>query len=130
MAARVENAYPVNEWWKNPVGPFEERMAKYNSEIQLDDQLVIAIENHDMDEIRRLAEAGANVNRPDVLRKTPMHVAAIRGDVDALRILKEFGGDPTAKAMGGKTPLDWARVDNRGTPKLDKRGSVVLLESW
>ena len=45
-------------------------------------------------------------------------------------MLKELGGDPNLKAMGGKRPLDWARVTNRGTKRADAAGSLALLESW
>lgn len=90
----------------------------------------VAAETGNIEEIRRLVAAGADVNHKDVLSKTPLHFAAIHGQTEALRVLKELGADPNARAMGDKRPIDWARVTNRGTPRKDAAGSLALLESW
>jgi ankyrin repeat protein len=102
----------------------------YKQVASLEDHLVTAAEKGDVEAIRRLVAEGANVNATDCLQKTPMHFAAVHGQTEALRALKELGGDPNMKAMGGKRPLDWARVTNRGTPRKDAEGSLALLESW
>lgn len=98
--------------------------------MSLEDRLEEAAETGDVEAIRRLVAAGADVNHKDVLSKSPMHFAAVHGQTEALRVLKELGGDPDARAMGDKRPLDWARVANRGTKRADAAGSLALLESW
>ena len=95
----------------------------------LDDYLRDAAETGDAAEIRRLLDEGADVNCVDCLNKTPMHLAAIYGRAEALRVLKEKGGNPDARAMGNKRPLDW--VNKPGSKnKEENEVARALLESW
>ncbi len=116
--------------YKPPPSEKTLQMKRYEAQGELDYELAKAAARGDVEEIRRLCAAGANTNHGDTLAKTPMHFAAIGCHTEALRALKDLGADHTARAMGGKTPLDWARVDNRGTKQHDKLGSIQLLESW
>jgi ankyrin repeat protein len=98
--------------------------------LSVDDELDMAVEAGDVDAIRKAVANGADVNAADVLNKTPLHKAAIHGRDDICRILvREFGADPNAKAMGGKRPLDWAKLTNRGTPQQDPKATVEFLET-
>jgi len=80
--------------------------------------------------IRKLVTEGADVNGCDVLKKTPLHFAAIGAHTEACRTLLELGSNPDARALGDKRPLDWAMVDNWGTKQWDKPGTVALLKSY
>ena len=95
----------------------------------LNDYLIDAAGKGDADEIRRLVAAGADVNVADCLQKTPMHFAAIRSHVEALKALKELGGNHDARAMGNKRPLDWVGKPGHGN-KADDEAARALLESW
>jgi len=98
-------------------------------EVSLDDRLRDAAEAGDAPLIRKLVEEGADVNCIDVLSKTPMHFAAINAHVEALRTLKELGGDPNARAMGHKSPLDWAcKPGSRN--KENNATTMALLQGW
>ena len=125
MFARPEEVEEMDEGAKMRAG-----LIPYKQVASLEDHLVTAAQKGDVEAIRRLVAEGANVNCTDCLHKTPMHFAAVHGQPEALQALKELGGDPNMKAMGGKRPVDWARVTNRGTPRKDAAGSLALLESW
>ncbi|HET7133908.1 MAG TPA: ankyrin repeat domain-containing protein, partial [Gammaproteobacteria bacterium] len=55
-----------------------------------------------------LLDAGADVTRADVNKRTPLHAAAQQGYTDVARLLAERGGDLTAADVDGVTPLDAA----------------------
>ena len=98
-------------------------------EKSLEGYLMDAAKQGDATEIRRLVEAGADVNAADVLDKTPMHLAAIFCRVAALKVLKELGANHDARAMGNKRPLDW--VGKPGSGKAaDDAEARALLEAW
>ena len=130
MAAPAEADADINEAAKIRAGLLPVKQTK-----SLNDFLREAAENGDATEIRRLVAAGADVNTKDVLSKTPMHLAAIRSHTEALVALKELGGDPDARAMGNKRPIDW--VGKPGSNKLpfsdreaENEAALALLQSW
>jgi ankyrin repeat protein len=55
--------------------------------------------------VRLLAELGFNLNAM-VSKRTPMHDAAWRNDVETIKLLLELGADPTIQdgAYGGDPP--------------------------
>ena len=59
--------------------------------------------------ILQLANAGANLNLQDVGGDTPLHFAALAGNVQAIDTLLKFQVDGNIKNNRGKTPLDVAR---------------------
>lgn len=67
-----------------------------------------------MDGVRRLLDAGADVNARQHGGYTPLHSAAGRGALDLIQLLLERGADPEASAEDGKRPVDFAR--ERGHP--------------
>ena len=55
--------------------------------------------------LKRLIEAGANVNVKDYLEVTPLHWAAVRGPREVVTALLEAGADPNAYCVQHHTPL-------------------------
>ena len=66
------------------------------SEVATYDGLFSAAYSGDVDAIRQLVAAGANVNARDPRRRTPAHVAAFASEDEALRLLAEAGADMNA----------------------------------
>ncbi len=59
---------------------------------------------------RRLLEAGADPNLAEPDRKiSPLHWAAIGGNVGIVRLLLESGAHVNPRDYKGRTPLSWAR---------------------
>ena len=46
--------------------------------------------------------------KPNKMGETPLHAAAMSGNVDIADVLIDFGLDPHAKSLSGSTPLDVA----------------------
>jgi hypothetical protein len=65
--------------------------------------------NGNVAEMRRLVANGRNVNERDADGDTALHVAAVYGHVEAMRVLVvELGADKDAKDAAGGTPLHFA----------------------
>ena len=74
--------------------------------------LALAIESGDLESVRYLLEAGADVNQKitgDDGDKAPLHIAAENPSVDILRYLIKQGGDIKAKDSDGRRPYDYAK---------------------
>jgi ankyrin repeat protein len=68
-------------------------------------------QNGDVTELRRLVANGRNVNERDADGVTALHLAAVNGNVEVLRVLVvELGADKDAKDANGGTPLHLAAV--------------------
>jgi ketosteroid isomerase-like protein len=72
------------------------------------DQLVRAAEQDSYDAVALLLELGFDVNaRP---RTAPLHEAAMRGNMQVVRLLLEHGADPNLRDTGyDATPAGWAQ---------------------
>lgn len=78
--------------------------------------VVEAAANGYWDEVRRLVEAGADVNatRPDDHDRTALHHAAAAAPLAVIRLLVERGADRSAKdTQFDADPLGWAEYFNR-----------------
>lgn len=53
--------------------------------VDLLDEYISAIKSGDEEEIKKLIEIGANANVTNLERKTPMHLAAEKGNMDYLK---------------------------------------------
>jgi hypothetical protein len=63
----------------------------------------------DLPEVKRLIDAGADVNAPGALYGwTPLHEAAVAGHVEVARLLINRGAKVDSGAIGNSTPLYWA----------------------
>ena len=71
------------------------------------DQLVRAVEEGRQAGVALLLELGFDVNA--LRRSTPLHEAAMRGDLPTIELLLEHGADPTLRDTGyDATPAGWA----------------------
>jgi glutamate dehydrogenase len=61
----------------------------------------------DVESVKQMLDAGADINQADRAGTYPIHAAAKAGQVDMLKFLLENGGDPTVEANGqfGSTAL-------------------------
>lgn len=72
-----------------------------------------------------LIAAGADVNHPDRIGQTPLHIAALRS-VKTVRKLIDAGADIALTNHRGQTPLAWAR--EFGGSSNDAQAAIELLE--
>ncbi len=75
---------------------------------ELNDKLISAAENEDINNIKNLIEKGADVDVRNWLRRTALHYAASEGNVDVAKVLIENEADVDAKDDDGWTVLHWA----------------------
>ena len=79
--------------------------------IQAATPLVFAAGEGDIDEVRRLLDAGHDVMERTAAGETPPHVSGIRGAPEVVEALLLAGADPDARTNGGPflkmTPLHW-----------------------
>ncbi len=74
-------------------------------------QLIVAASKGDFDEVKRLVEAGADVNKHNYSLgstsggATALHLAAQQGQLDVIEFLLDHGADINATTNMGLTPL-------------------------
>jgi ankyrin repeat protein len=64
-----------------------------------------AIEQDDLEGVRRLVESGDDVDARDEVECTPLHWAGAWGRIKAAELLLEHNADPDARDRLGQTPL-------------------------
>jgi len=86
--------------------------------------LHIATLSRDPDILNMLLNvSGRNISVPDVSGRTPVHYAAILGNINAARILKSHGASTIAPDTLGYTPVHYAvRRQNIGVLQIVKDG--------
>jgi ankyrin repeat protein len=66
-----------------------------------------------LDVVRALLAAGADVNQPDGYRRTPLTKAAWWGRTEVIRLLLQEGGAGLCADPGGRTALTEAAIKGR-----------------
>ncbi|XP_062966926.1 NF-kappa-B inhibitor beta [Cynocephalus volans] len=73
--------------------------------------LHVAIIHKDVEMVRLLREAGADLNKPEpTCGRSPLHLAVEAQAADVLELLLRAGADPAARMYGGRTPLGSAML--------------------
>jgi ankyrin repeat protein len=95
-------------WWDDV-----DRLLPTVSDQEKQFALVLSALHGKADALRRMIEAGADVNAPSAglySHGTPLHHAVSSGSLEAVRLLVQSGANPNVKdsAWGG-TPLGWAQ---------------------
>jgi hypothetical protein len=73
-----------------------------------------------------LLKAGANPNRADFDKITPLHTASGQGHVESMKLLLEHGALKEARDRGRETPMDWAvKADQKEAQALLAGGAAV-----
>lgn len=60
-------------------------------------------------DLQRLLSRGVDVNQATGGR-TPLHIAAARGEIELVRLLAHYGANKTARDNSGRTPLECAQA--------------------
>ena len=66
---------------------------------------IAAIQTNNIDAVKALLEAGADVNEPAYTTKTPLHYASHSRNKEILKLMMTEGADLEAKTEQGFTPL-------------------------
>jgi ankyrin repeat protein len=67
--------------------------------------IMIAVQNDDLDEVRRLIAAGEDVNRAEDDDSTPIFTAVTHGNLEMVRMLIDFGAKVNVRNDEKQTPL-------------------------
>jgi ankyrin repeat protein len=73
-------------------------------------KLVQAAKRGDLNEVRRLLEAGAGVDVSDRYGRTALMEASREGHIDIVRLLLEKGADVFRESFGGTSALQYAKM--------------------
>lgn len=80
---------------------------------ELDRQLRVAAIKNDVEKMKQVLHAGANVNATNYRGLTPLHWAASRNNKEAMELLLARADvDVNALDDVGQTPLDFAAIEN------------------
>ena len=74
------------------------------------DRLFIAIRAHDLNEVNNVLDHGANINHARDCNHTPLHVAALHGNVDMVKLLLDRGANLGCLNLDGHSPLMLAEM--------------------
>ncbi|VWX63389.1 hypothetical protein VARIO8X_90258 [Burkholderiales bacterium 8X] len=75
-------------------------------------RLLRFVDQNDLRQVETLLSGGADIETRDDIGRTPLHVAAIKGDIAMLELLFKRGADPDASDFFGTTALSDAAAEN------------------
>ncbi|KAI0190179.1 hypothetical protein EV127DRAFT_389290 [Xylaria flabelliformis] len=93
----IAAGYGVNDRWQPPTFSCS-RKADWTA-------LRFAVENDNCEVVKALLAHQSNADAPDILKQTPLHLAAARGRKDCVDILMNSGADLRAEDYLGRTAL-------------------------
>ena len=81
----------------------------------------------DVDRVKQLLDAGADINAADVFSQTALHLAALHGHKDVVQLLIDRGAEVNPTDNSGATPMNYARSKgHKGVAMLlGKHGGVT-----
>jgi CubicO group peptidase (beta-lactamase class C family) len=85
---------------------------------QISDYFLAAVRNGDLNRIKMLIETGINVNKKNEVGFTPLHLARIYNQNDAVKCLIDFGADTTVKMPAPADPDHIPEYLEQLVPKL------------
>ena len=89
--------------------------------------LHMAMQHNKLEDVKKLLDAGADVNAKDWKGWTLLHWAARKNTVEVAKLLIHNGADVNAKEEDGRTPLHWAAFSNASdTAKLLIEGGANI----
>lgn len=72
------------------------------------EKLFTAAKKNSHEQIKLLAEEGADINAKNAKNVTILHVAAWKGHLECVKVILQNKGDPNAVGMGGSRPIHYA----------------------
>ena len=75
--------------------------------------MTLALERCDFNATKALLERGAEPDLADPVGATPLHIASLKGNKDAVQLLLNAGADINRVNQDGLTPLQYATVWGR-----------------
>ena len=121
----------VNSTWKallKSESYLKKGKALFHEEILVDEnRLFVASEQGRTDEVRSILSSGMvevdPVDPDDFQKRAPLHLAAMNGHADVVKVLLGFGSDPNRAQCWKSTPLHYAAINGH------KKVVEVLLDS-
>lgn len=87
--------------------------------IKIGYELLQAVENQNIQEVKRLIETGANLNYNENFKKqAPIYIAVQRKNMDIIKLLVDAGADLNVRNYEGWTPLIYAVSSNEDETSL------------
>ena len=94
---------------------------------ELNKKLLEAIKKNDLQLVQKLIKSGADINFKDEKGLTPLHYAAVSGNIDLVKYLVENGADVCAKDKKGRTPDYYAFRYYNVYKKIDSKITLYLV---
>jgi len=88
-----------------------------------DTPLHMACRAGEMEDIRVMLSAGADIDMQGDLGKTPLHIAVSQNNVELVKLLLEAGANVEITNESGRTPADMAEI-------LDRPELAQLIDEW